>query len=133
LKLNRGYTDDYWGVTASDWQHGYTAWGGPPLMGPVDGSVVPAATAGSLPFLPRECIRVLRSLKATYGKDAWGRYGLCDVIHPSQLYYDTDVIGINVGISMLMAENLRSAFVWNTFMRNPEPVAAMKACGFTAT
>jgi hypothetical protein len=30
----------------------------------------------------------------------------------------------------LMAENLRTAFVWDTFMQNPEPVAAMKACGF---
>jgi hypothetical protein len=29
-----------------------------------------------------------------------------------------------------MAENLRTAFVWETFMQNPEPVAAMKACGF---
>jgi hypothetical protein len=29
-----------------------------------------------------------------------------------------------------MAENLRTAFVWDTFMQNPEPVHAMKACGF---
>jgi hypothetical protein len=31
---------------------------------------------------------------------------------------------------MLMAENQRSAFVWNTFMMNPEAVAAMTAAGF---
>ncbi len=73
--LQRGYNNDYWGVTASDWQHGYTAWGGPPLMGPVDGSVVPCATAGSLPFLPKPCVQVLRSLYDRYGQDAWGRYG----------------------------------------------------------
>jgi len=30
------------------------------------------------------------------------------------------VIGIDVGITMLMAENQRSQFVWNTFMTNPE-------------
>ncbi len=24
LGLNRGYTDDYWGISASDWAHGYT-------------------------------------------------------------------------------------------------------------
>jgi hypothetical protein len=130
LGLNRGYTEDYWGITASDWQHGYTAWGGPPLMGPVDGSVVPAATAGSLPFLPRSCARVLRSLKDTYGRDAWGRYGFCDAFHPDQLWYDPDVLGINLGIGLLMAENLRSGLIWKTFMQNPEAVAAMKACGF---
>jgi hypothetical protein len=130
LSVNRGYNDDYWGVTASDWEHGYTAWGGPPLTGPVDGSVVPCAAAGSLPFLPRDCVRVLRSLRDTYGNDAWGRYGLCDAFHPALHWYDTDVIGIDLGIGLLMAENLRTAFVWETFMQNPEPVAAMKACGF---
>jgi len=130
LSLNRGYNDDYWGVTASDWEHGYTPWGGPPLQGPVDGSVVPCATAGSLPFLPVECVRVLRSLRDTYGADAWGRYGLCDAFHPELHWYDPDVLGIDLGIGLLMAENLRTAFVWDTFMQNPEPRAAMKACGF---
>ena len=130
LGLNRGYTDDYWGITASDWQHGYTAWGGPPLMGPVDGSVVPCAAAGSLPFLPRDCVHVLRALRDNFGKDAWGRYGFCDAFHPEQHWYDPDVLGIDLGIGLLMAENLRTAFVWETFMQNPEPVAAMKACGF---
>jgi hypothetical protein len=130
LGLNRGYTDEYWGVSASDWEHGYTAWGGPPLMGPVDGSVVPCATAGSLPFLPRECVHVLRALRDNFGKDAWGRYGFCDAFHPDLHWFDPDVLGIDLGISLLMAENLRTAFVWETFMQNPEPVAAMKACGF---
>ena len=133
LSLRLGYTDDYWGITASDWQHGYTAWGGPPLMGPVDGSVVPCAAAGSLPFLPIDCIRVLRSLKARYGRDAWGRYGFCDAFHPSQFWYDPDVLGIDLGIGVLMAENLRTGFVWQTFMQNPEPHAAMDSCGFHAS
>jgi hypothetical protein len=130
LSLNRGYNEDYWGVTASDWEHGYTPWGGPPLMGPVDGSVVPCAVAGSLPFLPKDCVRVLRSLKATYGQDAWGRYGLCDAFHPDLHWYDTDVLGIDLGIGLLMAENLRTALVWRVFMQNSEVTTAMKACGF---
>jgi hypothetical protein len=130
FSLNRGYNDDYWGVSASDWQHGYTAWGGPPLMGPVDGSVVPSTAAGSLPFLPREAVRVLRSLREKFGQDAWGRYGFCDAFHPELHWYDPDVLGIDLGIGLLMAENLRTAFIWDTFMQNPEPVAAMKACGF---
>jgi hypothetical protein len=130
LSLKFGYNENYWGVSASDWQHGYTAWGGPPLLGPVDGSVVPAATAGSLPFLPADCLRVLRSLKEKYGKDAWGRYGPCDAFHPSTLWYDPDVLGIDLGISVIMAENLRTGFVWQTFMKNPEALSAMRLCGF---
>src|SRR5256885_6477650 len=45
------YSEDLWGISASDFQNGYTAWGGPPRMGPIDGSIVPCACGGSLPFL----------------------------------------------------------------------------------
>ena len=47
------YSDDLWGITASDSQNGYVVWGGPPEIGPIDGTVVPSAAGGSLPFLPR--------------------------------------------------------------------------------
>ena len=80
--------------------------------------------------LIHKCVHVLRALRDNYGKDAWGRYGFCDAFHPELHWYDPDVLGIDLGIGLLMAENLRTAFVWETFMRNPEPVAAMKACGF---
>jgi hypothetical protein len=132
LALKMGYTEDYWGISASDTPDGYAAWGGPPALGPVDGSVVPYATAGSLPFLPGDCLRVLRSLKQTWGDKVYGRYGFRDAMHPSANWYDTDVLGIDLGISALMAENLRSGFVWSTFMQNPEAVKAMALCGFRA-
>ncbi len=130
LSLKLGYTEDYWGITSSDYPHGYTAWGGPPLIGPVDGSVVPCAAAGSLPFLPGDCLRVLRSLKAKYGANAYGRYGFHDAFHPAANWYDEDVLGIDLGISALMAENFRTGFVWSTFMQNPEVTRAMKLAGF---
>ncbi len=130
LSLDDGYTEDYWGVTASDSAKGYRAWGGPPKLGPVDGTVVPCASAGSLPFLPAECLRVQRALKAKYGEQAYGRYGFRDAFHPSADWYDADVLGIDLGISMLMAENLRSGFIWKTFMSNPEATRAMRLCGF---
>ena len=43
------------------------------------------------------------------------------------------VLGIDQGISLLMAENLRTGFVWNTFMRNRESVSAMQRAGFHET
>jgi hypothetical protein len=103
-----------------------------PGEGGVDGSVVPCATGGSLPFLPQQCLRVLQSLKANYGDRAWGRYGFCDALHPAASWYDTDVLGIDAGITVLMAENLRSGFVWKTFMQNPEAVEGMRRAGFVA-
>ena len=133
LAQGKPYSNDYWGVSASDSAHGYTAWGGPNAQGlgfgGVDGTVVPNATAGSLPFTPAACVRVLRSLKEKYPK-AWGRYGLCDAFHPQADYYDPDVLGIDLGISVLMAENLRTGKVWSTFARNPEVGVAMQKAGF---
>jgi len=40
------------------------------------------------------------------------------------------VIGINLGITMLMAENCRSGLVWETFMKNQEARNAMQKVGF---
>jgi len=125
------YTEDLWGITASDSQSGYVVWGGPPAMGPIDGTVVPAAAGGSLPFLPQECMRVLRTIKTRY-PNAWCRYGFVDAFNPLKNWYDIDVIGIDTGITMLMAENARTGFVWNTFMRNPEARRGMERAGFTS-
>ena len=123
------YSDKLWGITASDSQNGYVVWGGAPPMGPIDGSIVPCAAGGSIPFLASECIEVLRNIQNWFTK-AYQRYGFVDAFNPLSGWYDPQVIGIDVGITMLMAENHRSGFVWNTFMKNPEAMAAMEAVGF---
>jgi len=123
------YSEDLWGITASDSQNGYVAWGGPPAMGPIDGSVVPSAAGGSLPFLPRETMRVLNTIRTRY-PSAWTKYGFVNVFNPLKNWYDSDVIGIDTGIIMLMAENLRSRFVWDTFMKTAEAQRGMERAGF---
>jgi len=123
------YSNALWGITASDSQNGYVVWGGPPAMGPIDGTIVPAAAGGSLPFLPNAAMRVLRTIHDHYPK-AWSHYGFVDAFNPLTGWYDTDVIGIDTGITMLMAENARTGFVWDTFMRNPEAQRGMANAGF---
>jgi hypothetical protein len=123
------YNGDLWGITASDSANGYVVWGGPPAIGPIDGTVVPAATGGSLPFLFNECIHVLRWIRGHY-PNAWNRYGYVDAFNPLRNWYNADVIGIDVGIQVLMAENQRTGFVWQTFMRNDEARSAMSLAGF---
>jgi hypothetical protein len=130
LSYPQWYNGDYWGVSASDYQGGYTAWGGPPPQGPLDGTVVPCAAAGSLAFLPADCLHVLRAMRVRWGKRAWSRYGFVDAFHPAANWYDPDVLGIDQGISVVMAENLRSGLVWITFMRNAECARAMQLTGF---
>jgi hypothetical protein len=124
------YSENLWGISASDYEKGYTAWGGPPPQGPIDGSIVPCATGGSLAFLFDDCIRVLRNIRGPWREKAWARYGFVDAFNPLDGWYDQDVLGIDLGIAMLMAENHRTGLVWDTFMKNPEAQTAMQKAGF---
>lgn len=124
------YSEDLWGFSASDSARGYVSWGGPPEDGPIDGTIVPCAAGGSIPFLPAETLRVLRTIRLRHGEQAWGRYGPVDAFHPTNGWTNPDVLGIDLGITMLMAENHRSGFVWSTFMRDPWMREAMRRAGF---
>jgi hypothetical protein len=62
------YSAHLWGITSSDSAAGYQAWGGPPRIGRLDGSVVPCAAGGSLPFLQEDCMLVLRTIRECYPK-----------------------------------------------------------------
>jgi len=126
------YSDNLWGITASDSRLGYQAWGGPPEIGYIDGTVVPCATAGSMPFLPKETAAVLLNLYNSYAQRAWKRYGFVDAFDPRTRWTDVDVLGIDQGISMLMVENYRTGFIWEHFMKSHEARRAMKRVGFTA-
>lgn len=123
------YSSNLWGISASDSINGYVAWGGPPAQGPIDGSVVPCAAGGSIPFVATDCIAALRNIWTTY-PTSWQSYSFVDAFNPLKNWYDTDALGIDLGIAMLMAENYRSQLVWNTFMKNPEAQAAMASAGF---
>jgi len=72
-------------------------------------------------------------LRERYGSQAWTRYGFADAFNPADGWIGPDVIGINAGITLLMAENVRTGFVWQTFMKNKEVVDAMKKVGFRKT
>jgi hypothetical protein len=113
------WSEDLWGVTSSDSAGGYVGWGGPPDSGPLDGTIVPCAAAGSLPFLPGECLRTLRHQRSRYGTKIWGRYGFVDAFNPHTGWVNPDVVGIDVGITMLMADDLATGWVWRNFESSP--------------
>ena len=118
-------------MTASDSAAGYRAWGTPGHDNELaDGTVVPCAPGGSLPFAPRECLAALARMRETGGPAVWGRYGYADAFNPETGWSSPDVIGIDVGITLVMAENLRSGLVWKAFMRAPEVQRAMSLAGF---
>jgi len=71
---------------------------------------------------------VLRKARTAPG--VWDRYGYTDAFNPGNGWVNPDVIGIDVGITMLMVENHRTGFVWKTFMNAPEVQKGMRAAGF---
>jgi hypothetical protein len=124
-----GYSADIWGITASDSSKGYIAWGGSPQDSRIDGTVVPSAAGGSLMFAPDICIPALRAMLVRYGKKIYGRYGFVDAFNPTTGWVSRYVIGIDVGITLLSAENLRTGRVWEWFMANHEADRALDLVG----
>jgi hypothetical protein len=123
------YGPEVWGISASDSARGYVAWGGPPRDPAIDGTVVPYAAAGSLMFTPDISLAALRALQDKYGSQTYGPYGFADAFNPNTGWVDTDVIGLDQGITLLGAQNLRDGLVWRYFMRNAEIPRAMRLVG----
>ena len=124
-----GYTSNVWGITASDSARGYVAWGGPPRDTAIDGTVVPCAAGGSLMFAPEITLPALGEMKEKFGERIYGRYGFADAFNPNTGWVGPDVIGINVGITLLSAENFMTGNVWRWFMKNREIPRAMQLAG----
>ncbi|PWT91766.1 MAG: hypothetical protein C5B55_07570 [Blastocatellia bacterium] len=124
-----GYGPNVWGISASDSVKGYVAWGGPPRNPAIDGTVVPYAAAGSSMFVPKLAIAALRTMHRKYGKRIYGKYGFTDAFNPNTGWINRDVIGIDLGITLLSAENARTESVWRWFMRNPEIPRALELVG----
>jgi hypothetical protein len=123
------YGPDVWGISASDSARGYVAWGGPPRDPAIDGTVVPYASAGSLVFTPDISLAALRTLQEKYGSQTYGPYGFADAFNPNTGWVDTDVIGLDQGITLLSAQNLKDGLIWRYFMRNREIPRAMRLVG----
>jgi hypothetical protein len=128
------YDSNMWGITASDRPTGYVVWGGPPYAGPINGTLVPCAAAGSLMFAQEICLPVLRQMRSIYGDRIYGRYGFTDAFNPNwkdkSLWVNPDVVGINVGISLLSISNLLAGDVWRWFMKNEYIQNGMEKVGF---
>ena len=52
--------------------------------------------------------------------------GFADAFNPQNGWVNPDVIGIDLGISLVSTENLRSGKVWFWFMQNDEIRRALK-------
>lgn len=123
-----GYGPNVWGISASDSIKGYVAWGGPPRDAAIDGTVVPYAVAASLMFVPHLAMTAVKTMHARYPR-AYGKYGFADAFNPNNDWINSDVIGIDLGITVLGVENARTGNIWRWFMKNPEIPKALELVG----
>ncbi|MFW5947555.1 MAG: glucoamylase family protein [Gemmatimonadota bacterium] len=156
----RGFGSDRWGLTASDGPKDTTVvidgvertfrqyWARGASLQDVrnDGTLVPTAAGGSIPFAPEETVAALRSMREAYGDDLYARYGFRDAYNPTfaaagiapvkgevvedVAWFDNDYLGIDQGPIVLMIENHRSGLIWDVMRDNPYIVRGLCRAGF---
>jgi hypothetical protein len=80
-------------------------------------------------FTPDLCLSALHAMKTGFGGRIYQRYGFVDAFNPNTGWKADDVIGIDVGITLLSAENLRTGNIWKWFMANAEAPWAFALAG----
>jgi hypothetical protein len=121
-----GYSNQCWGLTASDEQNGYSAHS----PSNDDGVISPTAAISSLPYMPAESMNALRFFYYTLGDKLWGQYGFIDAFNLGNTWFDNDYLAIDQGPQIVMIENFRSGLLWNLFMSCPEIKSGMTKLGF---
>lgn len=153
------YGENIWGLTASDgpqvtfqnynespreFRH-YSARGAGLSDAFDDGTIAPTAAAASLPFAPEIVIPAIEEMRSRFGDHIYGEYGFIDAFNPS-FHYDIpvksghvipgfgwvarDYIGIDQGPIVIMIENYRNEFAWNTMHANPYIRSGLERAGF---
>ena len=125
------FSEEEWGMTASDGPDGYRARGAPPEQND-DGTLTPTAAGGSFVFTPNESLVALRHMYDTYRTQLWYRYGFKDAYNPARGWFATDHLGIDQGPIVLMIENYRTGTIWDTFMQNEHVQQGLQRAGFRA-
>lgn len=123
-----GYSEDCWGLTASDDPAGYKVH--EPVSGRDNGTITPTAALSSMPFTPDGSLTAMRHFYFILGDKLWGEYGFYDAFNPGQGWWANSYLAIDQGPIIVMIENYRSGLCWNLFMSAPETQQAMTKLGF---
>jgi len=154
-----GYSDDVWGLTASDGPadatltvngaphqfHTYSARGASFTEVQDDGTIAPTAAGGSIAFAPEIAIPALVTMRERYGDPLFGQYGFLDAFDPTfqftgkatqgqvvpgKGWFDTDYLGIDEGPILGMLANYRTDLVWKYMRKSPYIINGLRRAGF---
>jgi hypothetical protein len=157
----RMYSDSLWGLTASDGPidttivyegrsrqfRTYAARGAGTAHIVDDGTLVPTAAGGSVPFAPEITVPALKAMRRTFGDALFSTYGFLDAFNPTLRlttlplrhgrivpgvgWVDGDYLGIDQGPILLMIENWRTDLIWRLMRRSAYIVQGLCRAGFT--
>ncbi|MBO9681513.1 MAG: Ig-like domain-containing protein [Flavisolibacter sp.] len=121
-----GYSDQCWGLSASDIPNGYTA------SSPTNdvGVIAPTAALSSFPYTPDKSMKALKHFYNDLGDKIWGQYGFVDGFSESKDWYAQSYLAIDQGPIVVMIENYRTGLLWKLFMSVPEVQNGLKKLGF---
>lgn len=125
----RGYSEDFWGLTACDDHNGY--YPHEPTTHGDNGTITPTGALSSFPYTPEESMRALKHFYHDHGAELWGIYGFRDAINLTEGYLSPIFMGLNQAPIVVMIENYRTGLLWELFMSNPEIPLMLDKLGFT--
>jgi hypothetical protein len=122
-----GYSENSWGLTASDEPSGYG------VHEPTrdNGTISPTAALSSFPYTPEESMKALKHFYYVLGDKLWGEYGFYDAFNPSSGWWANSFLAIDQGPILVMIENHRSGMLWDLFMQAPEVQTGLQKLDFS--
>jgi hypothetical protein len=126
-----GYSDKFWGLTASytrnsDGTTGYKAHQPSEDVGVIS----PTAALSSFPYTPLESMKFLQYLYNEKRSQYVGIAGPYDAISPHYNWVTPSYLAIDQGTIAPMIENYRTGLIWNLFMQAPEVKQGLVNLGF---
>lgn len=121
-----GYSEECWGLTASDTRTGYTA------HSPTNdqGVITPTAALSSIPFTPVESMKALRFFYYKLGDRLFKEYGFIDAFSLHHNWFANSFLAIDQGPIVIMIENYRTQLIWNYTMKNKDIKKGLTRLGF---
>jgi hypothetical protein len=123
-----GYSENCWGLTASDDPFGYMAH--EPTNDRDNGTITPTAALSSMPYTPDESLAALKYFYRELGDKTWGWMGFYDAFNQRENWWATSTLAIDQGPIVGMIENARTGLLWDNFMANPEIAPMLEQIGF---
>lgn len=125
------YREGVWGINACD-QPPPVGYGAQEARdGAHDGTVAPTAAMAGILFVPDASRKALSTLQRRFGPRLTGRYGLSNALNADKDWFDSDVLGIDLGMALLAWENSRTGLIWRLVGEHPYLKAGLRTAGFT--